>query len=237
VKNKKGFSTLTFLVAIVVSMAFVSVIGGGIKTTLGQVTNKSSMSGMNMTGTADGRGNMSSMSGMSGMGGGGNMQGMSGMSGMGGGGNMQGMSGMSSMGGGSGANMQGMSGMSGMGGGGGGNMPGSLNQMCHMGNDMPPHYCEPAYHVMSSAQAIKVSAVSPLNNNSLTVTLQQLNAISNGTTSQKVVLVGGGGSLAGATVVDPGWKTKTQVHLKLNGVGSIYDLSDVHIHIFPYTGQ
>ncbi|HEY7572381.1 MAG TPA: hypothetical protein VH796_13520, partial [Nitrososphaeraceae archaeon] len=189
-KNKKGFSTLTFLVAIVVSMAFVSVIGGGIKTTLGQVTNKSSMSGMNMTGTADGRGNMSSMSGMSGMGGGGNMQGMSGMSSMG-----------------SGANMQGMSGMSSMGGGGGGNMPGSLNQMCHMGNDMPPHYCEPAYHVMSSAQAIKVSAVSPLNNNSLTVTLQQLNAISNGTTSQKVVLVGGGGSLAGATVVDPGWKT------------------------------
>jgi hypothetical protein len=90
---------------------------------------------------------------------------------------------------------------------------------------------------MSSAQGIKVSAVSPLNNNSLTVTLQQLNAISNGMTSQKVVLVGGGGSLAGATVVDPGWKTKTQVHLKLNGQGSIYNLSDVHIHIFPYTGQ
>jgi hypothetical protein len=207
VQNKKGFSTLTFLVAIVVSMAFVSVIGGGIKTALGQITSKSSMSGMNMTGTADGRGNMSSMSGMS------------------------------SMGGGGGSNMQGMSGMSSMGGGGGGNMPGSLNQMCHMGNDMPPHYCEPAYHVMSSAQGIKVSAVSPLNNNSLTVTLQQLNAISNGMTSQKVVLVGGGGSLAGATVVDPGWKTKTQVHLKLNGQGSIYNLSDVHIHIFPYTGQ
>jgi hypothetical protein len=206
VKNKKEFSTLTFLVAIVVSMAFVSVSGGGIKTALGQVT-KSSMSGMNMTGIADGRGNMS------------------------------GMGGMSSMGGGSGGNMQGMGGMSSMGGGSGGNMPGSLNQMCHMGNDMPPHYCEPAYHVMSSAQGIKVSAVSPLNNNSLTVTLQQLNSISNGTTSQKVVLVGGGGSLAGATVVDPGWKTKTQVHLKLNGVGSIYDLSDAHIHIFPYTGQ
>ena len=137
---------------------------------------------------------------------------------MGGGGNMPGMGGMSSMGG-------------------GGNMPGTLNQMCHMGNDMPPHYCEPAYHVMSSAQGIKVSAVSPLNNNSLTITLQQLNTISNGTTSQKIVLVGGGGSLAGGTIVNPGWKTSTQVHLKLDGLGSIYDLSDMQIHIFPYTGQ
>ena len=121
--------------------------------------------------------------------------------------------------------------------GGGGNMPGTLNEMCHTGNDMPPHYCEPSYHVMSSVQGVKVSAVSPLNNNSLTITLQQLNTISNGTTSQKIVLVGGGGNLAGGTIVNPGWKTNTQIHLKLEGPGSIYDFSDMHLHILPYTGQ
>ena len=91
------------------------------------------------------------------------------------------MGGMSSMGGGGmpgmGGGSMGMGGMSSMGGGG---MPGTLNQMCHMGNDMPPHYCEPSYHVMSSVQGVKVSAVSPLSNNSLSITLQQLNTISSG---------------------------------------------------------
>ncbi|MGB0028855.1 MAG: hypothetical protein WBP64_18665, partial [Nitrososphaeraceae archaeon] len=120
-QNKKKLSILAFMAAVVASMAFVSVSSGGIKTVLGQGTNKTSMSSMNMTGKA---GSSS-----------GNMPGMGGMS--------------SSMGG-------------------GGDMPGTLNQMCHMGNDMPAHYCEPSYHVMSSVQGVKVSAVSPLNNNSLT---------------------------------------------------------------------
>ena len=78
-QNKKELSTLTFLAVIVVSMVFMSVSGGGIKTALGQVTNKSSMSGMNMTGTAGSSGNMPGMGGMSSMGGGGNMPGMGGM--------------------------------------------------------------------------------------------------------------------------------------------------------------
>ncbi len=146
--------------------------------------------------------------------------------------NISGMGDMSSMGGGS------MGGMSSMGGGsmGGMNMPGTLHEMCHMGNDMPPHYCLPSYNVMSSVQGVKVSAVSPLNNNSLDITLQQLNTMSNATTTQKIVVVGGGGNLAGATIVNPDWKANTQVHLKLQGSDSIYDLSGIHIHLFPYTG-
>ncbi|MGA9842055.1 MAG: hypothetical protein WBP64_12705 [Nitrososphaeraceae archaeon] len=136
-------------------------------------------------------------------------------------------------------NIPGMGGMSSMGGGGsmgGMNMPGTLHEMCHMGNDMPPHYCLPSYNVMSSVQGVKVSAVSPLNNNSLDITLQQLNTMSNATTTQKIVVVGGGGNLAGGTIVNPDWKTNTQVHLKLQGSDSIYDLSGIHIHLFPYTG-
>ncbi len=57
-------------------------------------------------------------------------QGMSGMSGMTGGG-MQHDSG------------QGMSGMSGMEHG-TDHIPGMTNEMCSMGEDMPPHYCEPS---------------------------------------------------------------------------------------------
>ena len=160
-----------------------------------------------------------------------NIPGMGGMSSMGGGGSM---GGMSSMGG--GGSMGGMSSMGGGGSMGGMNMPGTLHEMCHMGNDMPPHYCLPSYNVMSSVQGVKVSAVSPLNNNSLDITLQQLNTMSNATTTQKIVVVGGGGNLAGGTIVNPDWKTNTQVHLKLQGSDSIYDLSGIHIHLFPYTG-
>ena len=112
-RNIKKLSTLAFTAAVVASMAFVFMSSGGIKTVLGQGTNKTSMSSMNMTGTAGSNsGNMPGMGGMRrSMGGGGNMPGMGGMSrSMGGGGNMPGMGGMrSSMGG--GGNMPGMGGM------------------------------------------------------------------------------------------------------------------------------
>ena len=50
-------------------------------------------------------------------------------------------------------------GSSGMGGEGGGhsmmmmmNVPGFVQQICNIGKDMPPHYCEPNYNVMSSVK-------------------------------------------------------------------------------------
>ena len=54
------------MAAVVASMAFVFMSSGGIKTVLGQGTNKTSMSSMNMTGTAGSNsGNMPGMGGMS----------------------------------------------------------------------------------------------------------------------------------------------------------------------------
>jgi hypothetical protein len=53
--NKGRLLTFGFLVAIIASMVFVAVSsGGGIKIALGQGTNQTSMSGMNMTSTAGG---------------------------------------------------------------------------------------------------------------------------------------------------------------------------------------
>ena len=174
--------------------------------------------------------------GSSGMGGG--MDG--GSSGMGGG--MDG--GSSGMGG-------GMSdddghGSSGMGGGGHGmmmmNVPGFVQQMCHMGKDMPPLYCEPNYKVMSSVKGLKISNVNPINDNELQVVINSINSVSNATTTttgqQNIVVVGGGGDLAGSTVLDiTGGSQKITTELKLIGSGSIYNLEHIHLHLFPLTTQ
>ena len=108
--------------------------------------------------------------------------------------------------------------------------------MCQMEKDMPPHYCEPSYHVMSSVLGVKIGDVSLVGNQEIMVTLQELNSLSNGTT-QRMVLVGGGGDLAGATLVEAGWKNNTTASLKFVGTGSIYNLSGLQIHLFPYTQQ
>jgi len=63
-----------------------------------------------------------------------------------------GSSGMGGQGGGQGMNGGGSSGMGGEGGGHGMmmmNVPGFVQQKCNIGKDMPPHYCEPNYNVMS----------------------------------------------------------------------------------------
>ncbi|MGA8844625.1 MAG: hypothetical protein WB511_13660 [Nitrososphaeraceae archaeon] len=114
------------------------------------------------------------------------------------------------------------------------NSPGAVREMCHMGQSMPPHYCEPSYHVMTSVQGVTVNSVSPVGSQEIAVTLRELNSSSNGTT-QKMVLVGGGGDLAGATLVNSGWKNNTTASLKFVGTGSIYNLTGLHIHLFPYT--
>lgn len=151
-----------------------------------------------------------------------------------------GMSGM--MGGGDhGGGMSGMGmGMSGMGEGGHGmmmNVPGIVHQMCHMGKDMLPHYCEPNYAVMSSVKGLKISNVNPISDNELQVVITNMNAVSNASTTdqQNIVVVGGGGDLAGSTVLDIAGLQKITTELKLIGSGSIYSLGKIHLHLFPLT--
>jgi hypothetical protein len=54
--NKNKLLTFGFLVALIASMTFVAISGTGIKAALGQATNETSSSGMNMTGTEGGSG-------------------------------------------------------------------------------------------------------------------------------------------------------------------------------------
>jgi hypothetical protein len=175
--------------------------------------------------------------GPQGMGMGGGPQGMGmggGPQGMGMGGGPQGM--------GMGGGPQGM----GMGGGAGHgmmmNVPGSVQQICHMGKDMPPSYCEPTYHVMSSVKGFKISGVNPINDNELQVVIENINSMSNATTTmgqQNIVVVGGGGDLAGSTVLDisDASSQKITTQLKLIGSGSIYKLENMHLHLLPLTSQ
>lgn len=135
-------------------------------------------------------------------------------------------------------NMGGMTGGASMG---GGQMmqhyPCMISEQCggSMGG-MPPHYCEPVYKTMSSVKGIRVSNVDLMDDNSLMVTLQQISSMAEAT-NERIIVVGGGGDLAGGIVVDAGWDGTTTVHLNLTGTGSIYDRHDgLSIHLFPYTG-
>jgi hypothetical protein len=178
--------------------------------------------------------NMGSGGGGQGMGGGGGQ-------GMGGGGGQ-------GMGGGGGQGMD-SGGSSGMGGGGAGhgmmmmtNVPGMVQQICHVGKDMPPHYCEPNYNVMSSVKGLKISSVNPINDNELQVVIENINSITNATTTtgqQNIVVAGGGGDLAGSTVLDisGSGSQKITTQLKLIGSGSIYNLEKVSLNLFPLTTQ
>ena len=171
--------------------------------------------------------------------------GSSGMGGEGGGHGMNGggSSGMGGEGGGHGMNGGGSSGMGGEGGGHGMmmmNVPGFVQQICHTGNDMPPHYCEPNYNVMNSVKGLKISNVNPINDKELQVVISNINSVSNATTTtgqQNIVVVGGGGDLAGSTVIDISGSQKITTELKLIGFGSIYNLEKVHLHLFPLTTQ
>ncbi len=115
-------------------------------------------------------------------------------------------------------------------------MPGSVMPMCKEKGSMPPHYCEPAYKVMSSARGIQISDVAPAGDQAVMVTLVELNAMNPGV-NQDLVVVGGTGDLAGATLVKGGWKQKTTVHLELTGTGSIYNAEKMPVHLFPLTGM
>jgi hypothetical protein len=137
-----------------------------------------------------------------------------------------------------GHDMSGMGGMGGMShmGGTGGYIPGYVQQMCQPAGSMPPHYCEPAYNVMSSVRGLRVATVDAASDNEVVVSVRQIGT-SASPVSQKLILVGGAGNLAGATMIDGGWSKSTVVHLKLDGFGTIYDYGTMNIHIFPYTGE
>ena len=221
---------------------------GGMQHESGQ--GMSGMGGMTEGGGEMEHGGGQGMSGMGGMTeGGGEMehgggQGMSGMGGMTeGGGEMehgggQGMSGMGGMTEGGGemehGGGQGMSGMGGMEHG-GGHTPGMTNEMCHMGEDMPPHYCEPSYQVMSSVKGVKISDVNILNDTSVMVSLSELNPMSNNTV-EDIVIVGGAGDLAGSTILEGNWKQNTTSTLNFVGTGSVYSTDKLTVHIFPFNG-
>ena len=197
---------------------------GAIQQDGGQGMGMSGMSGMEHDGGGQG---MSGMSGMEHDGGGQGMSGMSGMEHDGGGQGMSGMSGMEHDGGG-----QGMSGMSGM------EhstreIPGMIKEMCHMEEDMPPHYCEPSYQVMSSAKGVKVSDVAIINDTSLIVTVSELNPMTNSTVGD-IAIVGGGGDLAGSTLLEGNWKQNTTSTLTLVGTGSVYSTEKLTVHLFPF---
>jgi hypothetical protein len=115
-------------------------------------------------------------------------------------------------------------------------MPGMVQDMCHDAGDMAPQYCEPMYHVMTSVKEVKVSNVEPTGDRSVMVTLRETYAMSDGVT-KRVVVVGGSGDLAGAVLVDAGWKGTNTVQLNLEGSGSVFDHQGMYVHVFPYTGS
>ena len=137
----------------------------------------------------------------------------------------------------SGGKSGGMSGSKGMKKGGGhGGKPGQVMQMCHDMGSMPPHYCEPSYKVMTSVRGVSISDVSPMGDTAVMVTLKAAGG-SMHTISQRLVIVGGSGGLAGAKSVAGGWSDQTVVHLNLQGSGTLYDQKSMNLHIFPLTGD
>jgi hypothetical protein len=115
-----------------------------------------------------------------------------------------------------------------------GDTPGMINEMCNMGEDMPPHYCEPSYRVMSSVKGVKISDVAIVNDTSLIVTIIELNPTSNNTVGD-IVIVGGGGELAGSTLLEGNWKQNTTSTLNLIGTGSVYSANKLTAHLFPFS--
>jgi hypothetical protein len=102
--------------------------------------------------------------------------------------------------------------------------------MGQMMKSMPPHYWKSNYHLMSSVKGIEISGLDMVNDKELLVKIK-----SNSSTpiNQNLTLVGGGGDLAGSASVKEGWKNKSEVNLKLEGTGSLFNLQGLHLHLFP----
>lgn len=102
--------------------------------------------------------------------------------------------------------------------------------MGEMMKTMPPHYYKSTYHLISSVKGIQISGVDIVNDKELLV---KIKSNSSNTVNQNFTLVGGGGDLAGSALVKAGWMDNTQVNLKLQGNGSLYNLEGIHLHLFP----
>ena len=113
-------------------------------------------------------------------------------------------------------------------------VPGSVKQICHESSSMPPHYCEPVYKTMSSVKGIRISTVDLVDDKTMSVILRQIGS-SASSVDQKIVVVGGSGHLAGASIVEGGWSGSTTVTVPFNGMGTFYDHKSSHLHLFPVT--
>jgi hypothetical protein len=122
-----------------------------------------------------------------------------------------------------------------MGGVGGHNIPGSIHQMCQQAGMMPPHYCEPSYSVMSSVKGLRINNVDIQDDNTAVATIIQIGTAA-GPMNQKIVVVGGSGHLAGATIVNGGWSGTTTVTIPFEGFGTLYDFGSLNLHIYPLSG-
>jgi hypothetical protein len=74
---------------------------------------------------------------------------------------------------------------------------------------MPPHYCEPAYKVVSSARGIGISAAAPAGDKAVMVTLRELDPMAPGVPHALVLVGGAWGSLAMPTAVSASVATAT----------------------------
>lgn len=111
--------------------------------------------------------------------------------------------------------------------------PGSVQPMCHGEHgDMPPHYCDPVFKVVSSIPGVQVGEAKVLGEKAVSVTLRSSLA-----SNPKMVVVGGAGGLAGASVVAAGWRDGVQVTLTLQGSDTVYAHRGMHIHLFPLTDK
>jgi hypothetical protein len=92
-------------------------------------------------------------------------------------------------------------------------------------------------------KGFKISSVNPINDNELQVVIENINSISNTTATtmgqQNIVLAGGGGDLAGSTILDISGASSQKIttQLKLIGSGSIYKLENMHLHLLSLTSQ
>jgi hypothetical protein len=111
--------------------------------------------------------------------------------------------------------------------------PGAVMEKCKGHQGMPPHYCVPHFHVMSSVPGTTIARVEPMGEKSLMVTLKAYPGVQ----TPRMVVVGGGGNLAGGATLAAGWKDGTVLHLDLAGSGTIYELPGMHLHLFPLTGK
>jgi len=102
--------------------------------------------------------------------------------------------------------------------------------MGEMMKTMPAHYSKSTYHLISSVKGIQISGLDIVNDKVLSV---KIKSNSSNPVNQNLTLVGGGGDLAGSASVKAGWNDNTQVNLKLQGTGSLFNLEGVHLHLFP----